>query len=92
MAEQLKEFNFGRMRSRSGSSYLQYMEINPKTGVGDIWKLSSEDSPSGTADIRSMQTAIATIAKKEDLKVRTNVISENGTDYLVIQAYEPEEE
>ena len=98
MAEQLEEFNFGRMRGRGRGSYDIYLEIEEGETEGPIWKLSSEDSPSGTADIRSMQTSIAGVALRKGLKIRTNVITEEEPDpdddsntitveYLILQAY-----
>lgn len=90
MAEQLKEFNFGRLRARGGSWSDKYLAIAEGQSEGEIWKLSSEDSPSGTASMRSMQTNIANMAKRRGLKVRTNVIVEDGDEYLIIQAYIPE--
>lgn len=92
MAEQLEEFNFGRMRSGGNGTYASYMEIEDGESEGPIWKLSPEDSPSGTANIRSMQTTAANIARSLGVKLRTNVIEENGDVFLVLQAYVAEEE
>lgn len=85
MAEVLDEFNFGRMRSSGGSSYDQFLD-------GQIWKLTSEDSPTGTADIRSMQSSIAAVARRKNLDLKTNIITEGKKAFLVIQATPKEEE
>lgn len=106
MAEKLDEFNFGRMRSNRSSGYDEYLTLDPKTGEGEIWKLSPEDSASGTAEIRSMQSSISKLANDRGVKVRTNVVTEIDKNaktknkggeqptitYLVIQAYDPEHE
>lgn len=101
MAEQLKDFNFGRLRARGGSWADEYLTLEDGETEGNIWKLSSEDSPSGVANIRSMQTNLANTAKRKGLKIRTNVITEEEQDeegltylaeYLIVQAYLPEDE
>jgi len=86
MAETLKEFNFGRLRSR-GSDYTAYMD-------GQIWMLTSEDSPSGTAALTSMQTRLANIAREMGLNFRSNIATnpdDPDQEVLVIQATTPTE-
>lgn len=101
MAEKLEEFKFGSMRARGGSTYDPYLEIPEGETESPIWKLSSEDSSNGAAQIKSMQTTIANVAKRQGKKLRSNVITETrnkgkGTEYeeefLVIQAYYDEED
>lgn len=85
MAEVLDEFNFGRLRSSGGSSYDQFLD-------GQIWKLTPEDSPTGTASVRSMQSSIAAVARRKNLELNTNIIMEGKKAFLVVQATEKEEE
>lgn len=85
MAQTLEEFNFGRLRSSGGSHYDQFMD-------GQIWKLTEDDSPSGTASLRSMQSNMSAVARSRDLRLRSNIVVEGKKEFLVIQAYNEEEE
>lgn len=89
MAETIPDFNFGSMRHGGGSDYDRFLD-------GQIWKLTPEDSPSGTANIKSMQTAIANRAKKTNKHFRSNLVTERKIEnkktkakqYLIVQASE----
>lgn len=69
MAEVLEEFNFGSLRSSKRNHYEQFLD-------GQIWKLTSEDSASGTAALRSMQSTIANVAKNRNMKIQSNIVTE----------------
>jgi hypothetical protein len=108
MAKKLKTFTFERSRGTNSSydEYLEIPEDTPTEEVrhpntdqtvqiiqkGQIWKLSPEDSPSGTAEIRSMQSTIANMARSRGLKLRSQVVVEEDGPYIIIQPYRIVEE
>lgn len=91
MAEQLEEFRFGRMRGTGASYYDQFVQLEKGETEGPIWRLTEEDSPNGTVALESIRSSINRVANLNDLKIRSNIINEDGTTYLIVQAYVPEE-